>query len=244
MKAAILAGGKGTRLREITKDQYPKPMVPIMLYGQEYPMLEFILENYVSQGIRDFILLTGYKGQVIVDHFGDGSRYGVNISYSDGGEEMNTAARLRLASASLSGEPFIVSCGDVYLPVKLDDMIDSFPGSSLVHLATYPAQLDDTIPNVAWDEDGFVVAYSRGGIRGQRTGIEAGVLMFKPEALDRIPQGIDASITELLYGQLIQTRQITCHPTDVRFYDVGTPQRLSNFSAYAQQEHIRPLSLR
>ncbi len=76
MKAIILAGGYGTRLRPLTNN-LPKPMVPII----DKPILEYIVEHLIGHGIKDIIITLGYKPESIVSHFGDGEKWGANIEY-------------------------------------------------------------------------------------------------------------------------------------------------------------------
>ena len=77
MKAVILAAGKGTRMKDLT-NEVPKPMLRV----QGRPILEHILEGLLATGIREVCLITGWKAEVIEDHFGDGSRFGARISYA------------------------------------------------------------------------------------------------------------------------------------------------------------------
>ena len=76
--AVIQAGGKGTRMRELTNDVIPKPM--LMLNGK--PMLQWQIENIARYGIREFVIITGYLGEKIIEYFGDGTSLGKNQSVS------------------------------------------------------------------------------------------------------------------------------------------------------------------
>ena len=77
MQAVIMAGGKGTRLRAITNDEIPKPMVPIA--GK--PILQWQIETLRRSGVTDILLITGYLGEKIEAFFGDGVAFGVHIGY-------------------------------------------------------------------------------------------------------------------------------------------------------------------
>src|SRR5260221_5989428 len=76
-KVAILAGGFGTRLGSLAQG-LPKPMIPI----NGRPYLERVIDSFARRGLRDFVLLTGYRAEVIEEHFGDGEKFGVHIAYS------------------------------------------------------------------------------------------------------------------------------------------------------------------
>ena len=107
ISVAILAGGFGTRLGELTRD-VPKPMIEVA--GRPY--LEFVLHSFASRGMRDFVLLTGHRSEVIEQHFGDGSAYGFRIRYSRERTPLGTGGALRDARALL-GPRFLVTYGDV-----------------------------------------------------------------------------------------------------------------------------------
>ena len=104
---AILCGGFGTRLGTLTRD-VPKPMIEIG--GRSY--LEHVVESFAERSLRDFVLLTGYRAEVIEEHFGDGARFGVRIAYSRESEPLGTGGALREAR-ELLGDRFILTFGDV-----------------------------------------------------------------------------------------------------------------------------------
>ncbi|HEX7681733.1 MAG TPA: sugar phosphate nucleotidyltransferase, partial [Thermoanaerobaculia bacterium] len=97
---AILAGGFGTRLGDLTRG-LPKPMIPIG--GRPY--LERVIESFARCNLRDIVLLTGHRAEVIEEHFGDGARFGVRIAYSRETEPLGTGGAIREARALL-GERF------------------------------------------------------------------------------------------------------------------------------------------
>lgn len=111
MKAVILAAGKGTRMKEITRT-IPKPMVLI----QGTPMLEHIIRFIESAGITDLGIVVGYKREIVQDHFGDGSRLGVDITYIEQKEQNGTGAALHLARDFADGEQIFFTFGDVLTP--------------------------------------------------------------------------------------------------------------------------------
>ena len=87
MQAVIMAGGKGTRLAALTKDEIPKPMVPVA----EKPLLLWQVERLKENGITDIIMVTGHLGNKIREYFEDGSRFGVTIRYFEEKEPLGTA---------------------------------------------------------------------------------------------------------------------------------------------------------
>ncbi|HEY8133373.1 MAG TPA: sugar phosphate nucleotidyltransferase, partial [Thermoanaerobaculia bacterium] len=104
---AVLAGGLGTRLGEIAQG-VPKPMLPI----GDRPFLELVIESFAARGLRDFVLLTGYRGEMMEKHFGDGRRFGARIEYSRETTPLGTGGAIREARRLL-GDPFLMTYGDV-----------------------------------------------------------------------------------------------------------------------------------
>ncbi|NTV23213.1 MAG: hypothetical protein HGA85_02450 [Nanoarchaeota archaeon] len=247
MKAVMLVGGYGTRLRDITGPDIPKPMVPVPFNEEKYPLLETVIGNLYKQGIRDYVFCTGYKAEKIEEHFGDGSEFGINIKYQGGGETLAPGAILKQAGRFIDDENFLLVCGDVYQAVPIDSFLDSFysnPGL-LGQMAVYRNvdELSSTVPNVAISKRGVVTDYSKEGAKGEITGVETGFLAFKTSVLDIIPEGNAATILGDLYPSLIKEGRFGGFVTDERFFDVGTPERYRLFCDYVKQENIMPLSL-
>ncbi len=118
MKAVVLCGGRGQRLRPYT-DLMPKPMLPI----GDKPILEYVIRNLKLNGISDLILAVGYKGDMIIDYFGDGSKFGVSIEYEREDKPRNTAGALLPLKDRLS-DPFLLVMADQMMTVNIRDMIE------------------------------------------------------------------------------------------------------------------------
>lgn len=113
----IMAGGLGSRLGELTKDT-PKPMLEV---GNR-PMLEHIIELFVSHGFTKFILSVNYKAEVIKDYFKDGSSFGVEIKYIEEKKRLGTAGALSLIDFEIN-EPFFVTNGDVMTTLDFEKLL-------------------------------------------------------------------------------------------------------------------------
>ena len=116
MKVIIMAGGKGTRIASVRND-IPKPMIPIC--GK--PILQYQIENLCSCGLTDIILVIGHLGDVIENYFGDGSRFGVNLSYFVETEPLGTAGAL-FKMPELNGD-FLLLCGDIIFDIDFSRFI-------------------------------------------------------------------------------------------------------------------------
>ena len=134
-KAVILAGGLGTRLRPLTNNT-PKPMLPI----KGKPILYYAIENLKNQGIVDVILSIGYKAESIIDYFGDGADFNVNISYSKEKEPLGTGGAIKLASKNFQ-EDFIALNGDNVADFNFHKMFEICQrNKAKITLALYPVK--------------------------------------------------------------------------------------------------------
>src|SRR5579871_7044527 len=118
MKAVVMAGGEGSRLRPLTVTR-PKPMVPIV--GR--PVMEHILNLLKTHGITDVVVTVQYMASAIEDYFGDGSQFGMNIAYSREEVPLGTAGSVKNAEELLD-EPFLVISGDALTDFNLTEIIN------------------------------------------------------------------------------------------------------------------------
>ncbi len=107
-KAVILAAGRGTRMRELTAD-VPKPMIDV----RGKPVLRHIVEGLRDAGIRDCLIVVGYRADAVQDFFGDGSRYNVAIQYKTQTVQDGTGRVVELAHDFVTDRPFILAYGDI-----------------------------------------------------------------------------------------------------------------------------------
>jgi len=213
---AVLCGGFGTRLGELTRD-LPKPMIPVG--GRPY--LERVLEAFAERGLRDFVLLTGFRHDVIESHFGDGSRFGIGIRYSRETEPLGTGGALREARALLGDEPdarFILTFGDVLRRFDYDRFVQQHQGNCL---AVYPRV---TIGNTAID-DGRVVRFDKRA--PELPYIDAGFSVMRTSTLDLLPPHGACSFEETVYPTLAARGELACEVVDLDFFDIGTPEELA-----------------
>ena len=126
-KAVILAAGRGTRMRELTAE-LPKPMIEV----RGKPVLQHIVEGLRDAGIRDCLIVVGYRADVVQDFFGDGSRYNVAIQYTTQTVQDGTGRVVELAHDFVTDRPFILAYGDILVDpanyrrvVDLPDNVDA-----------------------------------------------------------------------------------------------------------------------
>ena len=127
MKAVILAGGFGTRLRPLTTN-IPKPMAPVM----NTPMLEHIINLLKKYGMTDITMMLYFQPEVITSHFRDGSDFGVKINYVTSEQDLGTAGCITLAKEKLKDDSFLIISGDVFTSFNLGDAIESHKNNKAI----------------------------------------------------------------------------------------------------------------
>jgi histidinol-phosphate phosphatase family protein len=148
MIAVIQAGGKGTRLRDVTNDEIPKPMVPVL----KKPLLLWQLEKCKENGIHDFIFIIGHLGDKIKSYFGDGSKYDVTIRYIEEKEPLGTAGAFYYLSKMVGNQDFILAYGDVFFDIDINRMIQyhkekNAAATLFVHPNSHPYDSDLVLLN-------------------------------------------------------------------------------------------------
>ena len=174
MKAVILAGGTGTRLKPYTTI-FPKPLMPV---GQR-PILEIVINKLAEAGITDLILAVGYLAELINAFFNDGSRFNVHIQYLREENPLGTAGALGLLHKDLT-ETFLVMNGDVLTTVDLKEMIKFHKNShaaATVGVTKRSVKID--LGTIELSEDQKVLAYHEKPTLEYL--VSMGVYIFEPE---------------------------------------------------------------
>jgi mannose-1-phosphate guanylyltransferase len=213
---AILAGGFGTRLGNLTRN-IPKPMIPIA--GRPY--LERVIESFARCGLRDIVLLTGYRAEAVEAHFGDGGAFGVRISYSRETEPLGTGGAIREAR-KLLGERFVMTYGDVLRYFDYDRFVSAHDEPCL---AVYPRR---TIGNVEV-EGGRVVRFDKKA--PELPYIDAGFSIMPSSVIDLLPQQGACSFEESIFPVLAAEHGLAAEIVDLDFFDIGTPDELARTRA-------------
>jgi len=184
MKAIILAGGLGTRLRPLT-DNTPKPLLPIA--GK--PIMEHAINNLKKHGITDIILGISYHADKIKEYFGDGTNFGVNITYSIEETPLGTGGAVVQANGD-NKEPFILMWGDNLSDVNMTEMIASYEkNNAIVTMALTPRE-DVEHFGVADLEGDMIKRFVEKPPREEAPSnqINAGCFIVNPEVLKMLPE--------------------------------------------------------
>lgn len=194
MKAIILSGGLGTRLRPFT-EVIPRPLLPI----GEKAVLEIQIEHLKANGFNHIFLATNYKSAYIENFFGDGSKYGVKLTISKEEKPLGTAGPVKLLENEFT-EPFLVMNGDILTLLKYCNMYDfACNQDTLLTIGTTEILTPFQFGNIKTDGDRVIGIEEKPNIR---TTILAGIYVFKPELLKIIPEntlyGMDHLITDMI----------------------------------------------
>jgi len=226
--AAILVGGKGTRLQTVVSD-VPKPLA--MIAGE--PFLFLLLRDLATAGIAKVILLTGYQHEKIVAACGDGKNFGLEIVYSRETEPLGTGGALLQARNCFAGaDSFILLNGDTYIECSLtdfiqqdlNDMLGALGVSSLNEVKRYGSVKVNPENNMI---EGF---YEKSD---QPTGlVSAGVYKFSTRLFSLFSGNETCSIESDILPRVIQLgEKISAFSLEGSFYDIGLPESYANFNA-------------
>jgi mannose-1-phosphate guanylyltransferase / phosphomannomutase len=237
MKAVVMAGGEGTRLRPLTSNQ-PKPMVPIV--GK--PCMEHIVELLKQHGFEDVIVTTAFLPQAIRSYFGNGESLGVDINYSVEESPLGTAGSVRHAAGRLD-DTFLVISGDALCDVDLTRLVEVHKekGASVtIGLKSVENPLEFGI--VVTDEDGRVERFLEKPSWGQvfSDTINTGIYVLEPEVLKHIPTDRPYDFSKELFPLLLEMgRPIYGHVFDGYWQDIGNLDQFRQANIDALEERVR-----
>ncbi|MDQ3964866.1 MAG: nucleotidyltransferase family protein, partial [Actinomycetota bacterium] len=185
MKAVIMAGGQGTRLRPLTSDQ-PKPMIRIV----NVPCMEHIVRLLERHGFTDIVVTLQFMPEEIQDYFGDGSDWGMNIRYSVEDAPAGTAGSVKLAEGYLKGERILVISGDALTDADLSRVVEFHKekgAEATMVLKSVENPLDFGI--VITEEDGRISRFLEKPAWGQvfSDTVNTGIYVLEPSVLREIP---------------------------------------------------------
>jgi NDP-sugar pyrophosphorylase family protein len=215
----ILAGGKATRLGNISQT-IPKALVAVA--GR--PFIDHQLERIASHGILNVILCVGHFAEQIRGHVGNGSRYGLTVSYSyDGSTPRGTGGAVRNA-LPLIGAGCWVLYGDSLLDVDYKDVFEALPSEALGLMTVYRNESRYDSSNVLFN-DGRLLKYSKTATTPDMLHIDYGLSLLRAEAVERIPEGRQSDLAEL-FSSLSITGELAGVEMTRRFYEIGSPAGL------------------
>ena len=238
MKAVVMAGGEGTRLRPLTSNQ-PKPMVPIV--GK--PCMEHIVELLRRHGFTEIIVTVAFLPQAIRSHFGSGESLGVEIEYSVEESPLGTAGSVKLACRE-TDEPLLVISGDALCDIDLRKLVEfheARDAAVTIGLKSVDNPLEFGI--VVTDEDGRVERFLEKPSWGQvfSDTINTGIYVIDPEVLRHVPAGQPYDFSKQLFPLLLEMgRPLYGYVCEGYWQDIGNldQYRQANFDALDESVEV------
>lgn len=234
MKGVLLTAGEGTRMRPLTLTR-PKTMLQV---GGK-PILQYNLEALKDAGIKDIVMVVGYKMEAIKDYFGDGSLFGVNIKYVTQEERLGTAHAINSVRNEINSE-FVVLNGDIIVDPKLImDLISKYKSSEASSILMLTEVEDPSSFGVVEIESGIIKNIVEKPAPGEAPSnlINAGIYFFDKtifEAIDKTEKSErgEYEITDSLKIQMSENKIILGIKSDNKWIDVGRPWELLDVNEY------------
>lgn len=223
--AVIMAGGLGTRLRPLT-DNCPKPLLPV---GGR-PVIETIIEQLMRGGFRNFYISVNYLAEMIMDHLGDGTRFGARFEYLRERDRLGTAGALSLLPR-VPDQPFVVTNGDILTRLNFGAMLDfhNLNGAcGTMGVREYQYQ----VPYGVIQTDGGRLV----DIREKPTQhyfVNGGIYVFSPEVLEFVPRDVYLDMPGLFTELTRRNKNAAVYPILDYWSDIGSPEDLRK----AEQEY-------
>lgn len=226
LRCAILCGGLATRLHPLT-ETVPKSLIRIN--GE--PFISHQLRLLRANGIERVVLCAGYLGEMIQELVGDGSKFGLHISYSfDGAKLLGTAGAIRKA-LPLLGDPFLVLYGDSYLPCDYRAIATAFRAAKKRGLMTIYRNRDSFDSSNVEAAHGRIVRYDKRIRTAAMQHIDYGLGAFRSSVFDELPMNEPHDLSET-YQKLLADGQLAAFEVTQRFYEIGSARGIADLEEY------------
>lgn len=228
MKAIIIAGGKGERLRPLTNN-VPKPMIEVA--GK--PISEHIINLFKRYGIKDFLFSLCYLPPVITSYFGNGSKFGIKIAYTfeDKNKPLGTAGAITFAKKYINNT-FIVTYGDILRELNIQEMIKQHKNKkAFATINVYKRFGPSPKSMVIFNKEGRVVDFKERptpqDINDDFVWANGSFYIFEPEIFDFIPKDKPSDFGKDIFPKLLsEDKKIYAYPSSGYFVDIGNLEKL------------------
>jgi len=216
MRAVILAGGKGSRLKPYTT-VFPKPLVPV----GDQPILDLVLRQLRACGFTDVTLALGHLGQLIQAYCGDGSRWGLRLAYSFESQPLGTAGPLALAAPP--EEHFLAMNGDLLTTLDYGELLRAHARSGkLATVTVFEKKVPIDLGVLELDAQGNLVDYVEKPTLTYQ--VSTGIYAFHRRILDFIPPGQRLDFPDLVRGLIARHEALGTHQFRGQWLDIGRPE--------------------
>jgi mannose-1-phosphate guanylyltransferase len=222
MKAVILSGGFGTRLRPLPINP-PKSMVPVL----NIPFLEYFIKRLKAHKVSDIALAVSYLAEPIKDYFGDGSRFDVKLSYTVEETPLGTAGAVKNAGGFID-EPTLVFNGDIFTDLDITAMVENHKqNKAMLTIALTPVEDPTSYGLVETDNRNKIVRFLEKPNPDEITTnmINAGTYILEPEVMSLIPSQTNCSFERDIFPLLLREKKdVFAYPEDCYWMDIGKPE--------------------
>ena len=223
MRAVVLVGGFGTRLRPLTSD-LPKQMLPIV----DRPMIEHVVGHLAAHGVEEVVLSLGFLPDAFLDAYPDGRCAGIPLHYAVEPEPLDTAGAIRFAAEDAGiDEAFLVLNGDVLTDLAVDELIGFHRASGAeATVSLTPVDNPSRYGVVPTDADGRVTGFVEKPPAGAApcNWINAGTYVFEPSVIDRIEPGRRVSVEREVFPAMADEGVLYGLRSEAYWVDTGTPE--------------------
>ncbi len=229
MQAILLAGGLGTRLRSVVSDR-PKPMA--LIEGR--PFMEYVVHELSRHGITHIIFAVGYKGSMVEEYFGDGSSFGVTVSYAYEETLLGTAGAIKNAGKFITEDTFYVLNADTFYQIDYGRLTSLRQEKNLDMALVLREVPDVSRYGEAVLQDGILTGFNEKSEESRQGTINGGIYLMKKELLAEIPEGKVSLENEMIPKWMQQGKRLGGFVNDGYFIDIGIPEVYFQF-----QEDVR-----
>lgn len=217
MKAVILCGGLGTRLRPLTYE-IPKVLIPV----QGKPVIEHILDLLKLESVEEVILSVGHMKEKIKSHFKDGSSHGIPISYIEEDSPLGTGGPLRLLPPQEG--PFVVSNGDELKDISISSMLALHKQSNALATIALTKVENPSVYGVANLDGSKILEFQEKPENPPTNLINAGFYIIDPEAINLVKEGF-CMLEKDVFPRLAERGRLFGFPFDGQWFDTGNMER-------------------
>lgn len=230
MQIVIFCGGLATRLKNLAKNK-PKSMIDI----NGKPFLEYQINNVKKYDIKDIVLCVGHLSEQIIDYFGNGEKFNVNIKYSHDDEKpLGPIGALKKAEPLLK-EDFFIMYGDSYLSVDFKDVYNFYKKYDKSACMVVYKNQDKYDKSNLIIKDNLVLGYGDKERTKDMVYIDYGTSLLSKKTLDNLKEDIFYSTGDF-FSKLIKNHDLLVYEVKTRFYHIGNPEALEELRKYIKTQ--------
>lgn len=220
-RALVLAGGQGIKMRPFTYEM-PKTMLPV----HNRPILEYIIELLRNSEVREIAILVGHLSDKIKSHFGDGSKFGVKITYLEEKKAEGTARPLLKVKKLFKNQPFLVIYGDVLADVDLKEFFDFHQEQGGLASVALSSVAEPSPYGVARLRGNKILGFQEKPTKNLKLSrlVSTGIYILEPEVMDYVPNKAYSMLEEDVLPRLAEEGRLFGWPFEGQWFDVGTPE--------------------